>query len=176
MNNANDVILNIMAELGVQVQAMQLVKLVYLVDYVHFQHFGETVTGFEYHWDRFGPNAIKHGIIAAAEPLLSERKSGYGSRYFSLEPDTPIPALPARVQMVLSDVVHRYGKLSVEEITAVSKETAPFEGARPYDRLQMEQSLPAMGATEAESRMYHRDLEEQGTWSLEQIKKEYGLC
>ena len=63
------VILSVLAKVGGGVPATKLVKLVYLVDYMHYQHFGETVTGLEYQWDHYGPNAVQHGIVSAAEGL-----------------------------------------------------------------------------------------------------------
>ena len=50
----------------------KLVKLVYLIDYSYFEHYGETLTGFQYMWDHHGPNALSHAIKAEAE-LLAER-------------------------------------------------------------------------------------------------------
>ena len=181
---AGDVILSVLAKAGGRVPATKLVKLVYLVDYIHYQHFGETVTGLEYQWDNYGPNAVKHGIISKAEWLAQENQINYRpannlwsgtAKYFNSIPDSAIPTLPDTVEMVISDVVNRYGKLSVRDITAASKKTGPFKKASQYDMLTMEQSAPAMSTTAEDTEAYRRDVEERGTLTLEQVKREYRL-
>ena len=178
------VILSVLAKVGGGVPATKLVKLVYLVDYMHYQHFGETVTGLEYQWDHYGPNAVQHGIVSAAEGIALKKQiafkatdNAYGSvtKYFRSIPDTETPTLDAKAEMVVIDVVNCYGKLSVKEITAVSKKTSPFKKASQYDMLTMEQLAPALTATAEDVEAYNRDLEENGTLTLEQIKREYGL-
>ena len=68
MELRQQLILRVLEEAGKQMSAA-LVKLVYLVDYVHYQHYGETVTGFHYCWDHYGPNAVGHGIVREANEL-----------------------------------------------------------------------------------------------------------
>ena len=122
----DSVIQSVLAKVGGNVPATKLVKLVYLVDYAHYQRFGETVTELEYQWDHYGPNAVQHGIISAAESLAgknqisykhSENQHSYVTKYFSAIPDCEIPTLNAKAEMVMSDVVSRYGQLSVKKIT-----------------------------------------------------------
>jgi uncharacterized phage-associated protein len=181
---ADDVILNVLRKVGGRVPATKLVKLVYLVDYVNFQHYGETMTGFEYQWGHYGPSAVGHGTIGAAEKLSKEGKvlykleqNAFGgtTKYFGLSQGSDIGALNAKGEMVLDDVVHKYGKLSVKQITAETKKTNPFKNAAQYDMLTMEHSLPALSATEEDAKAYHQDLEENGALSLEEIKKAYGI-
>ena len=184
MPNADALIVNVLAKIGQRVPAAKLVKLVYLVDYIHFQHFGETVTGFEYQWDHYGPNAVGHGIVDAAERLAREEQVGstlspnaFGgtTKYFSLNPVSSLPTLTAKVEMVLNDVIHRYGRLSVKKITAETKKTGPFKKISHYDTLTMEYSIPSMSATAEDSLAYHRDLRENGTIPLEELKRAYGF-
>ena len=185
---SESVIQRVLTMVGGRVPATKLVKLVYLVDYVHYQHFGETVTGFEYQWDHFGPNAVQHGIVSAAQRLAGKNLinyetagNQYGSqyggitKYFSAIPDAEIPTLDAAAEMVMSDVVSRYGKLSVKQITAVSKNTRPFKNASQYDMLSMEQSAPAVSAAPEDVKAYQADLAEHGVRTLEQVKRAYGL-
>ena len=67
MSDEKNVVLNVLGNVGGRVPATKLVKLVYLTDYIHFQHFGETITGLTYQWDHYGPNAIGHAIVTSAE-------------------------------------------------------------------------------------------------------------
>ena len=130
------VILSVLAKVGGGVPATKLVKLVYLVDYIHYQHFGETVTGLEYQWDHYGPNAVQHGIVSAAEGLALKKQiafkaidNAYGSvtKYFRSIPDTETPTLDAKAEMVMSDVVNCYGKLSVERDCGSQQENQPVQ-------------------------------------------------
>ena len=180
----DSVIQNILARVGGGVPATKLVKLVYLVDYVHYQHFGETVTGLEYQWDHYGPNAVKHGIVSAAESLARKNQITYTTsgnlhggvtKYFSGIQDCEIPTLDAKAEMVVSDVVSRYGQLPVKKITEVSKRTSPFKNASQHDMLTMEHLAPALSATAEDVKAYERDLAEHGVLTLEQVKRNYGL-
>ncbi len=180
----DSVIQTVLARVGGGVPATKLVKLVYLVDFVHYQHFGETVTGLEYQWDHFGPNAVQHRIVRVAEDLAEKHQITYRkvdhwhggvTKYFGVAPDSEIPTLSATAEMALNDVVARYGRLSVKEITEVSKKTRPFKNASQYDMLTMEQLAPALGATADDVEAYNRDLAEHGVLTLEEVKREYGL-
>ena len=174
----------VLAKVGGGVPATKLVKLVYLVDYVYYQHFGKTVTELEYQWDHYGPNAVQHRIVSVAEDLAGKNQiiyrkvdNAYGdvTKYFNAIPDAEIPTLDATVEMVMDDVVNRYGKLSVKKITEVTKKTSPFKNASQYDMLTMEQLAPALSTTAEDVEAYNRDLEEHGVLTLEQVKYEYGL-
>ena len=57
----------------------------------------------------------------------------------------------------------------------VSKKTSPFKNASQYDMLVMEQLAPALSATAEDAEDYQRDLEEYGTLTLEQVKRNFGL-
>ena len=86
----------VLAKVGGGVPATKLVKLVYLVDYVYYQHFGKTVTELEYQWDHYGPNAVQHRIVSVAEDLAGKNQiiyrkvdNAYGgvTKYFNAIPD-----------------------------------------------------------------------------------------
>ena len=184
MSAAEDVILNVLSGVKGPVPATKLVKLIYLVDYVHFQHYGSTVTGFQYQWDHYGPNAVGHAIVGEAERLAlteqvnyTQRQNSYGgiTKYFELTADCDVPTLSPEPEMAINDVIHQHGRLSVKDITAESKKTEPFRNASPYDMLKMDHSIPAVTTTEEDWRAYQADIEENGTLSLEQIKERYGL-
>ena len=184
MTDAERIILKVLANTRRRVPATKLVKLVYLVDYIHFQHFGETATGMEYQWDHYGPNAVGHEIVRVAEKLAQEgpviydrnhNSFGNVTKLFKYRPDAPVPTLSPAVEMIVDDVVLRYGKLSAKSITAVSKRTRPFKKASQYDMLVMEHSLPAMTLTTEDVEAYRRDLREHGTLPLEALMSEYGM-
>jgi hypothetical protein len=184
METADKVILRVLTGVGEDVPSTKLVKLVYLVDYTHYQHYGRTLTGFEYVWDHYGPNALDHAIIDKANELvergLAERvgkPNMYGGETitFKMSPSTEVAELPGEAEMIVQDILSQYGMLSVKNITRLAKRTAPFRDASQYSLLQMEQLSPA-GHTSAEDWEAHcRDLEEHGTMSLEEIVQRYGL-
>ena len=89
--------------------------------------------------------------------------------------DCEMPTLDAKAEMVVSDVVSRYGQLPVKKITEVSKRTSPFKNASQYDMLTMEHLAPALSATAEDVKAYERDLAEHGVLTLEQVKRNYGL-
>ena len=119
----------------------------------------------------FGGFGLKKQIASEA----TDNAYGSATTYFLSIPDTETPTLDAKAEMVMSDVVNCYGKLSVKGITAVSKKTGPFKKASQHDMLTMEQLAPALTATAEDVEAYNRDLEENGTLTLEQIKRDYGL-
>jgi uncharacterized phage-associated protein len=184
MTPGDAVILRVLAGIEGAVPATKLVKLVYFVDYVYFQHYGRTLTGFQYQWDHFGPNAVGQAIIGEAENLAERdlvritcRPNLYGgtTTNFAIRHDVQVPPVPPEAEMVIADVIRQYGKLSISVITAKSKRTAPFKDAAHYSLLSMKQSAPAGCTTEGDWEAYERDLRETGTLSLEQVKSRYKL-
>lgn len=185
MKTAAAVIVRVLAGAGGPVPSTKLVKLVYFVDYIYFQHYGRTLTEFQYQWDHFGPNALGHGVIAEAHKLAEQdvvkttcQPNIYGGETisFAARLDAELPTLSPEAEMVIQDVIHQYGRLSVSAITAKSKQTAPFKNAVQYSLLSMEQSAPAGRTTESDWDAYQRDLKENGILTLEQIKKRYRLA
>ena len=90
------VLLNLLDKMGKEVGSTKLVKLCYLADYVHYQHYGETMTGLEYFWDDFGP-AKGHTIIRTAADMLGVERTtrpvmDYTAAYFRATAEPP--ALP----------------------------------------------------------------------------------
>ena len=161
-----------------------MVKLVYLVDYTYYQYYGETLSGLEYQWDHYGPNALDHAIVARADTLASNlllertaRPTTYGGpMYLYRLPETTFPdRLTDAGEMVIDDIVAQYGWLSVKAITKVSKETAPFKNANQYDLLPMEHSIPAIVSEKADWSSHLSEVEEQGTVSLQELAERYGL-
>jgi hypothetical protein len=181
---ANEVILRILDKMGEPVHATKLVKLTYLIDYLHYQHYGRTMTGFQYMWDHFGPNAVGHAIDSEAQGLVRARRAisdcypnifGGQTIDFQIAPGVEVKSLPPHAEMLVEDVIAQYGTLSVEEITEVTKQTEPFRTAVQYSVLSMKHSAPAVTATESQWEMHRREVEEQGVLSLAQMRDKYGL-
>ena len=133
---ASGVILRILARSGRAIPSTKLVKLTYLVDYLHYQHHGRTLTGFQYMWDHFGPNAIGHAIVAEAQELVVAEQAamycdsnvhGSQTNYYKVAPGISVMPLPGYAEMLVDDIVRQYGGLSIEDITEVTKQTKPFK-------------------------------------------------
>jgi uncharacterized phage-associated protein len=179
----NDVILRVLAGVGRPIASTQLVKLVYLVDYTYHQHYGETLSGFEYEWDHFGPNALGHGIIKHAEHLAesecqikrTEEPNIYGGQTnkFRFMPSSECPNLGIEGEMVINDILAQYGRLSVRSVTKVSKQTAPFEHIPQYSSIQMEHHIPVHRLEEGEWDRHVEEVEQEGTVSLDELIDEY---
>ena len=184
IDGASQVVLRVLELVGNLTPSTKIVKLVYLVDYTYFRHYGETLSGLEYQWDHYGPNALDHAIIGQADSLVSEglleRKSGLSSHggpmylYRFAQAETP-SRLSEAGDLVISDIVAQYGSLSVDAITRVSKETAPFANANQYEPLHMEQTMPAMQSEDNGWEAHLLEIEELGTVSLEELVEGYGL-
>jgi uncharacterized phage-associated protein len=181
---ANEVILRILHKMGEPVHSTKLVKLTYLVDSLHYQHYGRTMTGFQYMWDHFGPNAVGHAIVSEAQGLVRARRAisdcypnifGGQTIDFQIVPDVKVEPLPPHAEMLVEDVIAQYGKLSVEAIAEVTKQTEPFKTAAQYSILSMKHSAPAVTAMGSQWEKHRRAVEEQGMLSLAQIRDKYGL-
>ena len=180
----DQVILRVLERVGRPTASTKLVKLVYLVDYTYFQHFGETLSGLKYQWDHFGPKALGHGIISRADALVEDsavlrttNSNIYGSQthLYRLSPSCAAPAMDDAGEMVISDIIAQYGWHSVSSITRESKRTAPFQKAVQYDELHMEVSSPAVHSAEDDWEAHLLEVEERGSVSLEELIEEYGL-
>ena len=180
-----EVIVRILAGVGRPIASTKLVKLVYLVDYTHYQHYGETLTGLKYDWDQFGPNAEAHAIVANTNELAKtgERVKGnstpnvYGGQTntFRFVSSEEWPQLSDVGEMIVDDIIAQYGHTSVREITRRSKKTAPFENAVQYSQLQMECHAPAQETKAGEWQSHLREIEEHGSISVDELMEEYEL-
>ena len=151
MSTAHAVILKVLDNARSPLPTTKLVKLVYLIDYSYYEHFGETLTGFQYMWDHHGPNAVSHAIRAEAEALAERglvtvlhKPNIYDgvTTVFKLSSQAEVEPLSPGAEMVISDILHLFGHYSVAKITAYSKKTRPFKNAKQYDLLVFEQTSP----------------------------------
>ena len=179
----SQVIIRLLELLGTHTPSVKIVKLVYLVDYTYYQHYGTTLSGLEYRWGPCDPNAIGHGIVNLADRMANEhlierteQPNGYGGEtiFYSRIKSASGARLNAQGEMVIGDIVAQYGQLSVHAITEVSKKTAPFANAEQYDRLEMKHSIPAISALESDWDGFLAELNQHGTVSLEQLVDENG--
>ena len=151
MTKLQAVILAFAQELEQPIHKTKLVKLVYLADNLFCEHVGRTLTGLEYVWDNYGPNAISNAIVKEADALANaavlhvrDSVSMYGteSRTYEAYPLTPVAKelpLDFTEREFVGKIVKQYGALGVSAIVAESKRTAPFKGATQYQRLEMKQ-------------------------------------
>lgn len=151
MERADAMIVAVLQALGSPVHRTKLVKLVYLIDELFYQHFGRTMSGLDYMWDDFGPNTIGNAVVKEADRLalkgivhIDPHPNYYGetSYLYSLERGKVGLAekLSEADRYVVRDVVAHYGKYGVREIVKVSKQTEPFKNAKQYSVLKMNKS------------------------------------
>jgi uncharacterized phage-associated protein len=140
------IVRDVNAQTGRPLHRTQLVKLVYLTDYIYSQHTGQTLTGTRYRWDRYGPNAkgnqivIKADMLAEADRLkITEDLTPGGSFKFLYEPG-PFPRahrFDVLAEAIITKVIQDYGRLSWKEITEESKKTKPFRTAKSGEDLDL---------------------------------------
>ncbi len=181
MELRQQLILRVLEEAGRQMSTA-LVKLVYLVDYVHYQHYGETVTGFHYCWDHYGPNAVGHGIVREANELAyqglircHERPNVYGGTTSIYWVDSPSGVrLTPEAEQVLSDTLAVHGGLSLNDLIEVSKQTEPFQRIGQYQIIEMEQTAPAAEEWSPNYETVLRELDDPNTLvTLEELQERW---
>ena len=185
LGRPDQVILRVLAGVGRPTASTKLVKLVYLVDYTYYQHYGTTLTGLQYQWDHFGPNAEGHAIIGHADDLACSDlvdktvwPNYYGSTTvgYRFIASAESPSLNSAGEMIVDDIIAQYGGLSVQAITRASKRTAPFDKATQYSPLHMEHAIPALSTEREDWNAHLIEVKEEGTVSLEELMEEYGLA
>lgn len=152
MERLDNTIMAVLQANGAPIHRTKLVKLVYLIDELFYQHFGRTMTGLSYMWDEFGPNAVGNAIVKEADSLANQgnvRIEPYANIYgetsylYSLEQGKADLAekVPQNERYVIRDVVAHYRKHGVRDIVRVSKQTEPFKNAEQYSLLKMGKSV-----------------------------------
>ncbi len=152
MEKVHATIAAVLQALGTSVHRTKLVKLIYLIDELFYEHFGRTLTGLAYMWDDFGPNAIGNAVVKEADRLalkgivhIDPRLNYYGetSYLYSLEPKKTslVEKLSEAERYVIRDVVAHYGKYGVRDIVRISKRTEPFKNTEQYSVLKMKKSV-----------------------------------
>lgn len=126
---------------------IQLVKLVYLADYLFYRHTARGITGLTYVWHHFGPyhsavvqvanDLVNRGILAISVGYRAD-----GEPYCLYRRNEPYKATALSDEEVrfIREVVKDYGGLPWRTLVEVSKRTEPFKQARQYDTLAFEAS------------------------------------
>lgn len=139
--------------LGKQVSRAQIVKLVYLADNLFYESTGRTITGTQYMWDHYGPNAVGDSIADTTDQLASEGevrrvvgsyKGSHTYNYWVNDPsatwETAASALSHSERQIVRDIARKYGRYNASDLASLSKKTRPFENARKYEVLRFKQS------------------------------------
>lgn len=141
------VLLGLVATLRRMTVRTKLVKMVYLLDHLHFQQLGRQLTSFRYQWDHYGPNAVGNGIADLLDNLsarglvrMTQRLTpyeNYASYYGKAEDfDAGTLDLASHEWAFIYSIVGRYGPMSREQVVSASKETEPVLNANQYDMLE----------------------------------------
>ncbi len=132
----------IVAEQDKPLLRMQLVKLVYLADYLYYRHHSKTITGLTYAWHHHGP--YHHAIPDVADRLtnkgflcLTVGHRSDGDPYYLYQKREPYQAevLSESEVRFIQEIVRDYGKLPLPRLVEISKKTEPFNQALQYDLL-----------------------------------------
>ena len=154
------VLLGLLLALGKDVYRTKFVKLTYLMDEANYRFRGESLTGFRYIWDHYGPNAannaisdyldllVEDGLVRKDSHMLSENRIGF--RYKLTGPLDPsdLP-LSSDDWIEICTAVHKYGAMNRDDITRAAKSTKSMKEARQYGLLYMEQD-PSLILTDEE--------------------------
>ena len=191
VNRGEAVIMALLSQLPHGVGRTKLVKLVYLVDNMRAEHIGRPLTGFNYFWDNYGPNAKGNLIVATLDDMerrgLIYQKQGTtphgGPRYhYTLSPDVTAEDLPLEPDewMFIRSIVNAYGELNTEAVVKASKKTAPMQNVAQGDALRLKKD-PAIEERQAKilsnvalMEQIDRSLQSpQGGITLEELKAHY---
>ncbi len=150
LSRAQTILLGLLDLFGTAgVTSTVFIKLVYLMDWRHYRLYGETLTGFTYKFDHYGPNAEGHAIVDALENFSIE---GHVIAFSKPAPDGVARVwctsnvfdvnkldLSSDDMIAVHTVKHNYGRMSRDEIVRVTKETAPMQDLKHGDAIVFEQ-------------------------------------
>ena len=169
-DKVQNLILRILSDLGYPVYKTSLVKLTYFIDYFHIRQTGRSVTDIRWVWDNHGPNGSRNEIVKEADALVVageiESKAapeGETARVYQSLNDSKVTYKPI-LEAIIGEVLTNYASLDIDELKQASKETLPFQNARPGGPLilsQTEHTIPP--ATEEDWKKHQQErLLEQG--------------
>ena len=153
MDRTEAVLRGLLHALGREEFRTKLVKLTYLLDEASFRLRGQTMTGLEYIYDHYGPNAADNAIARALDEIVesgaatrSERMTPFNALAYGyrISPDCDPTCLPLSSHdwVEIQAAVHKYGNMNRDAIVREAKSTAPFQTARQYQRLAFTQDPP----------------------------------
>lgn len=195
-SKTQEVIIAVLSLLGPKVYRTKLVKLLYLIDNDSFESSGTTLTGLQYIWDHYGPNALGNAITQEANKLVNDGQlvlypsiahDGAETFQYALatkEVDLRRSSLTELELDFIKQGVERYGSVTVRQIVSAAKATIPFKKAHQYQILQMQYDPRNREICEAvrNNKRFMRGVKEglkaaqrgEGK-TLEEIKRKYGI-
>jgi len=169
---------------GKPITRTHLVKLVYLADYMYARHTGRTMTGFEYMWDNYGPNAVGNQIVKRADQLdqtgaiqIVETLTSMGNSKFLYRASegASTPGLDSLADRIIDEAAQAYGTLDWKDVVAISKRTEPMRKAKQGDLLDLSPNQDLLQEVGVLSEQIAKEPPRRGQLvSLRDLKARYG--
>jgi hypothetical protein len=188
LNSSQKLIVRLLQEVartvGTPIYRTHLVKLAYLADYTYARHTGRTISGLQYVYDNYGPNAEGNEIVKQADRLKTVGLIAMGrgstpngnSRYLYQADTGPEVTLGDELaEKIVGDVVRAYGALYWRDVVVASKKTKPFERAKRGDRLAigLDQAMAALEKRVSQSGQDYVSIKRSRT--ARELKAQYGI-
>ena len=153
MEQSKAVLQGLLYALQGDVARTKLVKLTYLLDESNYRLRGQTMTGFTYEWDHYGPNAEDNAIVSTLDEMVQTGSItmrvvptpfGNTTYKYRVTPDYDPSVLPLSSDdwVEILAAVRKYGAMNRDQIVRASKSTEPMRKARQYEPLEFEQAPP----------------------------------
>ena len=148
LNKAEAIILGLLWAIDKPVVRTKLVKMIYLLDNSRYEQLEHTMTGFQYHWDRFGPNAVGNAITHTLADLggkgvvcMTQKMTPYENfaySYRAIEVEAQKLPLADSDWVSIRGIVNQYGSMRREQVVSESKKTLPVQSAKQGDILKFQ--------------------------------------
>lgn len=146
LNRREAIVLGLLHAYGKKILRTKLVKMTYLLDNLHFEQMGSTMTGYDYHWDYYGPNAVGNAIVDTLSKLGTKGFvngtqqqtpfENFANYYRVVDVDPVAMPLSDTDWLYIHGIVKRYGPMSSQKVVAESKKTLPMQGVNQFDILE----------------------------------------
>ena len=133
--------------LGKKACKTKIVNLVYLTDEANYRLRGETITCLEYIHECGRPKALGNGIVRMLDHLVKDGEiaeeisvqPGGGVHRYGTSKNFDVSTLPLSGDdwIEIQTAVHKYGRMSAEDIVRESRNSIPVQNAREYETLQL---------------------------------------
>lgn len=152
MEKLQATIMTILDQLERPLYRTEIVKSVYMIDEMYYRHFGKTITGLQYIWDNYGPNAKEDAIVNEAEKMfnsdivhISPEPNQYGdtSYLYTLKKrdERLLNSLTDIEKYVINDILCHYKTYDLKQLIEASKKTESFKGTKKQgDDIKLKQS------------------------------------
>ena len=141
------VLLTLVYALGKKACKTKIVNLVYLTDEANYRLRGETITGLEYIHECGSPKALGNRIVRMLDHLVKDGEiaeeisvqPGCGVHRYGTSKNLDVSTLPLSGDdwIEIQTAVHKYGRMSAEDIVRESRNSIPVQNAREYETLQL---------------------------------------